>query len=119
MAGRYGRLVRYGRECAHKSSAQAAHSSLRDYMHGCTRFNINKDKNVLISRTREMSAVADFPSNPILSGSAPNNPLDGQKFFYKISKSPILFNVLWKSEVRFLLSFHHFLSSISFIFIVL
>ena len=57
MAGRYGRLVWYGRECAHKSSAQAAHSSLGDYMFEIQR--INEEENVLISGTREMSAVAD------------------------------------------------------------
>jgi hypothetical protein len=33
MADQYGRPVRYGRECAHKSRAQAAHSSPGDYMH--------------------------------------------------------------------------------------
>jgi hypothetical protein len=32
MADRYERPVRHGRECAHKSSAQAAHFSLGDYM---------------------------------------------------------------------------------------
>jgi hypothetical protein len=32
MAGWYGRLVRYGRECTHKSWAQGDLTSLGDYM---------------------------------------------------------------------------------------
>jgi hypothetical protein len=56
MAGRYKQPVRYGRESAHKSRAGRAHSSLGDYMF---EIQINKEENVLISGTREKSAVAD------------------------------------------------------------
>jgi hypothetical protein len=49
--------VQYGRESAHKSRAVGAHSSPGKTT--CSRFNINKEENVLISGTREKSAVAD------------------------------------------------------------
>jgi hypothetical protein len=56
MAGRYKQPVQYGRESAHKSEAAGAHSSLGDYM-----FEIQhqQEENVLISGTREKSAVGD------------------------------------------------------------
>jgi hypothetical protein len=55
MADRYN--SRYGRERAHKSSAQAAHSSLGDQMFEIQ--HINEEENELISGTREKSAVGD------------------------------------------------------------
>jgi hypothetical protein len=56
MAGRYKQPVRYRREPAHKSRAGELIPHLETT---CTRFNINKEENVLISGTREKSAVAD------------------------------------------------------------
>jgi hypothetical protein len=58
MAGRYKQPVHYRRESAHKSWALGNHSSLGDYM-----FEIHhtiEEENVLISGTREKSAVGDF-----------------------------------------------------------
>jgi hypothetical protein len=57
MAGRYKQPVRYGRESAHKSRAAGAHPSLGDYMFEIQ--HINEEENVLISGTREKSAVGD------------------------------------------------------------
>jgi hypothetical protein len=57
MAGRYKQLVQYGRESAHKSWAPGDHSSLGDYMYEI--HHINEEENVLISGTREKSAVGD------------------------------------------------------------
>ncbi len=57
MAGQYKQPVRYGRESAHKSKAAGAHPSLGDYMFEI--HHINKEENMLISRTREKSAVGD------------------------------------------------------------
>jgi hypothetical protein len=56
MAARYKQPVQYGRESAHKSRAAGAHSPLGDYM-----FQIQhqQEENVLISGTREKSAVGD------------------------------------------------------------
>jgi hypothetical protein len=56
MAGRYKQPVQYGRESAHKSWALGNHSSLGDYI-----FEIQHqmEENVLISGTREKSAVGD------------------------------------------------------------
>jgi hypothetical protein len=58
MAGRYKQPAQYRRESANKSRAGRAHSSLGDYMY-CRGFNINKGEKVLISGTREKSAVGD------------------------------------------------------------
>ncbi len=57
MGGRYKQPVQYGRESAHKSRAATAPSSLGDYMFEI--HHINDEENVLISRTREKSAVGD------------------------------------------------------------
>jgi hypothetical protein len=57
MAGRYKQPVQYGRVSALKSWAQGDHSSLGDYMFAIQ--HINKEENVLISETREKSAVGD------------------------------------------------------------
>jgi hypothetical protein len=57
MADRYKQPVRYGRERAHKSSAQTAHSPLGDQIFEIQ--HINEEENVLISGTREKSAVGD------------------------------------------------------------
>jgi hypothetical protein len=57
MAGQYKQPLQYGRESAHKSWALGNHSSLGDYMYKIQ--HINKEENVLISRTREKSAVGD------------------------------------------------------------
>jgi hypothetical protein len=57
MAGRYEQPVQYGRECAHKSSTQAAHYLLEDQMFEIQ--HISEEENVLISGTREKSAVGD------------------------------------------------------------
>jgi hypothetical protein len=57
MAGRYKQPVRYGRESAHKSRVARAHPSLGDYMFEIQ--HINEEENVLISGTREKSAVGD------------------------------------------------------------
>jgi len=57
MAGRYKQPVKYGRESSHKSGAARAPSSLGDYMFEI--HHINEEENVLISGTREESAVAD------------------------------------------------------------
>ena len=57
MAGRYKQPVQYRRESAHNSWALRNHSSLGDYMFEIQ--HINEEENVLISRTREKSAVAD------------------------------------------------------------
>ena len=58
MAGRYKQAVQYGRESAHKNRAARAPSSLGDYMFEI--HHINEEENVLISGTREKSAVGDF-----------------------------------------------------------
>jgi hypothetical protein len=57
VAGRYKQPVQYGRESTHKSWALGNHSSLRDYMFKIQ--HINEEENVLISVTREKSAVGD------------------------------------------------------------
>jgi hypothetical protein len=57
MAGRYKQQVQYGRESTHKSWALGNHSSLGGYMYDIQ--HINEEENVLISRTREKSAVGD------------------------------------------------------------
>jgi hypothetical protein len=56
MAGWYKQPVQYGRESAHKSQVLGNHSSLRDYMF---KIQHQQEENVLISRTREKSAVGD------------------------------------------------------------
>jgi hypothetical protein len=57
MADWYKQPVRYGRESAHKSRLARAHPSLGDYMFEIQ--HINEEENVLISGTREESAVGD------------------------------------------------------------
>jgi hypothetical protein len=57
MAGRFKQPVQYGRESAHKSRAARAPSSPGDYM--LEIHHINEEENVLISGTREKSAVGD------------------------------------------------------------
>jgi hypothetical protein len=57
MVDRYEQPVRYGREQAHKSSAQTAHSPHGDQMFEIQ--HINEEENMLISGTREKSAVGD------------------------------------------------------------
>jgi hypothetical protein len=57
MAGRYKQPVQYGREFAHKSWAVGNHSSLGNYMFEIQ--HINEEENMLISVTREKSAVGD------------------------------------------------------------
>jgi hypothetical protein len=57
MACQYKQSVQYGRESAHKSRAARAPSSLGDYMYEI--HHINEEENVLISGTREKSAVGD------------------------------------------------------------
>ncbi len=57
MAGQYEQPVQYGREYAHKSRVARAHPSLGDYMYKIQ--HINEEENVLISGTREKSAVGD------------------------------------------------------------
>jgi hypothetical protein len=57
MPGRNKLPVQYGRESAHKSRAARAHPSLGDYMFQIQ--HINEEENVLISGTREKSAVGD------------------------------------------------------------
>jgi hypothetical protein len=57
MAGRYKQPVQYRRESAQKSWALGNHSSLGDYMYEIQ--HINEEEKVLISRTREKSAVVD------------------------------------------------------------
>jgi hypothetical protein len=57
MAGRYKQLVQYGRESAHKSWALGNHSSLGDCMFEIQ--HINEEENVLITGTRDKSAVGD------------------------------------------------------------
>jgi hypothetical protein len=57
MAGRYKQPVQYGRESSHKSWALGNHSSLVDYMFEV--HHINEEEYVLISGTREKSAVGD------------------------------------------------------------
>ncbi len=57
MAGRYKQTVQYRRESAHKSKAARAPSSHGDYMYKIR--HINEEENMLISRTREKSAVGD------------------------------------------------------------
>jgi hypothetical protein len=57
MAGRYKQPVQYRRESAHKSWALGSHFSLGDYMFKIQ--HINEEENVLISGTRENSAVGD------------------------------------------------------------
>jgi hypothetical protein len=55
MAGVYKKPVQYGRESAHKSRVEGAHSSLGDYMFEIQ--HINEEESELISGTREKSAV--------------------------------------------------------------
>jgi hypothetical protein len=57
MVGQYKQPVQYGRESAHKSRVARAPSSLGDYMFEI--HHINEEENVLISGTREKSAVGD------------------------------------------------------------
>jgi hypothetical protein len=57
MAGQYKQPVRYRRESSHKSRVARAHPSLGDYMF--ENQHINEEENVLISGTREKSAVGD------------------------------------------------------------
>jgi hypothetical protein len=57
MAGWYKQPVQYGRESAHKSRVVGADPSLGDYMFEIQ--HINEEENVLISGTREKSAVGD------------------------------------------------------------
>jgi hypothetical protein len=57
MVGRYKQPVQYGRESAHKSWPLGNHSSLGDYMYEI--HHINEVENMLISGTREKSAVGD------------------------------------------------------------
>jgi hypothetical protein len=57
IAGRYEQQVQYGKESTHKSWALGNHSSLGDYMYEI--HHINKEENMLISGTREKSAVRD------------------------------------------------------------
>ncbi len=57
MAGQYNQPVQYGRESVHKSRAARAPSSLGDYMYEI--HHINEEENMLISGTREKSAVGD------------------------------------------------------------
>jgi hypothetical protein len=57
MEGWYKEPVQYGRGSAHKSWALGNHSSLGDYMYEI--HHINEEENVLISGTREKSAVGD------------------------------------------------------------
>ncbi len=57
MAGRYKQPIRCGRESAHKSRVARAHPSLGDYMF--EKQHINEEGNMLISGTREKSAVGD------------------------------------------------------------
>jgi hypothetical protein len=52
MADQYKQPVQYGTESAHKSRAQAAHSSLGDHMNKIQ--HISKEENVLISWIREV-----------------------------------------------------------------
>jgi hypothetical protein len=59
MVGRYKQPVQYGRESEHKSWALGNHSSLGDYMFEIQYINEEKEENVLISGTREKSAVED------------------------------------------------------------
>jgi hypothetical protein len=58
MAGWYKQPVRYERESAHESRAARAPSSIGDYMFKI--HHINEEENVLISLTREKSAVGDY-----------------------------------------------------------
>ncbi len=56
MADRYKQPVQYKIESAH---IKAAHRQLLPHLETiCSRFNTNEEENVLISGTREMSAVA-------------------------------------------------------------
>jgi hypothetical protein len=57
VAGWNKQPVQYRRESAHKSWALGNHSSLGDYMFEIQ--HINEEENVLISGTREKSAVGD------------------------------------------------------------
>ncbi len=57
IGGRYKQPVQYRRESAHKSRAARAPFSLRDYTFEI--HHINEEENVLISWTREKSAVGD------------------------------------------------------------
>ncbi len=68
MAGQYKQPVQYGRESAHKSWALGNHSSLEDYMYEIQ--YINEEEDVLISGTREKSAVGDSakPKQEFFSG---------------------------------------------------
>jgi hypothetical protein len=56
MVGWYKQPVQYGRESAHKSRAAGAHSSLGDYIF---KIQHQQEENMLISGTREKSAVGD------------------------------------------------------------
>jgi hypothetical protein len=57
MVGRNKQPVRYRGESAHKSRVARAHPSLGDYMFEIQ--HIKEEDNVLISRTREKTAVGD------------------------------------------------------------
>ncbi len=57
MLGRCKQPVQYGRESAYKSWALMNHSSLGDYIFEI--HHINEEENLLISGTREKSAVGD------------------------------------------------------------
>jgi hypothetical protein len=57
MVGRFKQPVQYGRESAHKSRAARAPSSSGDYM--LEIHHINEEENMIISGTREKSAVGD------------------------------------------------------------
>ncbi len=57
MSHLYKQLIQYGRESAHKSRVAGAHSSLGDNMYEIQ--DINEEENMLISETREESAVGD------------------------------------------------------------
>jgi hypothetical protein len=54
--GRYKQPVRYGKSPPRKAGPGELIPHLETT---CTQFNINKEENMLISRTREKSAVAD------------------------------------------------------------
>jgi hypothetical protein len=57
MAGRYKQPIRYGRESAHKSRVARAPPHLETTCFEIQ--HINEEENVLISGTREKSAVGD------------------------------------------------------------
>jgi hypothetical protein len=84
MAGRCKQLVQYGGDSAHKSWAPGDHSSLGDYVRDSshqrgTESAHQRDQGEVSSwrfrrakRMKECSTAGGFPSNPILSGSAPD-----------------------------------------------